>query len=86
MTFFSLRRRPTRIQGLGFSRASTRGSTGLRLSLRHNPNELEDAPPLVSRGGLLLSNATISLLLALEFVFHNPRLTNHESLPTELLP
>jgi hypothetical protein len=35
----------------------------LRLSLRHNPPELEGAPRLVFNGRLLRSNATISLLL-----------------------
>ena len=32
--------------------------------LRHHPDELEGAPPLVSKGGLLRPNTTTSLLFA----------------------
>lgn len=46
---------------------------------------LQTAPSLLSKGALLRSNATISLLFALGFIFPKSRITNHESLPLESL-
>ena len=43
---------PRRVCALGF------------FPLRHHSPELEGAPPLVRKGGLLRSNATVSLLFA----------------------
>src|SRR5208337_4082705 len=47
---------------------------------RHRPNDLEGAPPLVCKGGLLRSIATSFLISHLAFLFHESRFTNHESL------
>jgi len=51
-------------------------------SRRHSP-ELEGAPPLVCKGGLLRSNATNFLISHLGFFFHESRFIAHESLPPE---
>jgi hypothetical protein len=50
---------------------------------RHHSPELEGAPPLVSKGGLLRSNATAPFLSPLGFLFHGSRFTSHESLTLE---
>jgi len=55
-------------------------------SLRHRPDELEGAPPLVSKGGLLPSNVKAPPFSPLGFLSHGSRFTSHESPTPEALP
>ena|ERR1700741_4307142 len=80
---------------LGFSRPCSGGSLDPRLSSRYNSTELEGAPPLVFMGGLLRTNATISLLRAtstlsaLSFLLgsSSPRLSTFNlQVPMEVVP
>jgi len=76
----------TPVFALGFVSLLRHSSPKLKTENLQLTTFYSGAPPLVSKGGLLRSNATAPPLSPLRFLFHESRFTNHESLTPEAHP